>query len=270
MTNHCLPFFFLAALSACVMDGSGTAPDSIEVGGEPADGDSLPEGAISYFKQLACPKGWEPFEDAHGRSLVPAAEGFPRGTTIGEPLDSAEERSHDHAVSIDIEVPEISYAGAPGGGNGGVGQSGTVTFATTAASAPDGVPYVQMLVCKKAAAPVKASAPLPSKMLLFFDADACPDGWKPAKTTPGRLLVGLPQYAPADRPYGGEPFSSAEPRAHTHSVAATLSTTSHGIGLLANGAASGYAKNGEYMIAGDAAAAVMDMPVLALLQCEKE
>jgi hypothetical protein len=272
MKTHVSIGLALFALSACVIDDSGTGVDSVITGptDPAAQGDSIPAGAISYFKRLACPEGWEPYEDAAGRSIVPATEGLPRGATIGEPLAGGEERAHGHAIAASVDLPKVSYVGAAGGGNGGVGSAGMVTLSTTSAPASASIPYVQMLACKKTAEPGAGAAPMPSKMLMFFDADACPSGWTPAKTTAGRLLVGLPQYAPADRPFGAEPFTSAEPRTHTHTVTATLATSSHGIALASGCCADGYAQNGDYSIASDTDPTAVDVPVLALVQCQKE
>jgi hypothetical protein len=260
-------------LSACVLDGQGTGGPPIAMGpGEeiPLGGDALPAGAVSFFKKLSCPEGWKPYEPAAGRTIVAASEGFPSGEAVGDPLASQEERSHSHTMTASVELPKVSYVGAPGGGNSGVGKAGIVTLATTSEPASADIPYVQLLACKKSAEPIPRATPLPSRMLMFFDAEVCPSGWIPAESTVGRLLVGLPQYAPADRPFGGEPFMSPAPRAHGHAFTSTLATTSHGIGLASGCCGDGYAKNGTYEIAAETEPSDVDVPMLALLQCEKE
>ncbi|MDC3955503.1 hypothetical protein [Polyangium jinanense] len=251
-------------------DGTTGVPIATDPGPQPLRGDTLPEGAVSFFKKLACPEGWKPYEPATGRTIVAASEEFPSGATVGEPLASQEERTHSHAIAATVEIPAVSYVGAPGGGNAGVGQAGAVSFATTSELASDDIPYVQLLVCRKNEPSVKRATPLPSRLLMFFDLPECPAGWKPAEGTTGRLLVGLPQDAPADRPFGGDPFTSPALRSHGHAVSSTLETPSHGIALAGGCCGDGYAKNGTYEFAVETEPSEVDMPMLALLQCEKE
>ena len=62
-----------------------------------------------------------------------------------------------------------------------------------------GLPYVQLLTCRKNAQAVPRPTPLPKGMQMYFDMVACPDGWKQTTATQGRLIVGLPQSAPPGR-----------------------------------------------------------------------
>lgn len=271
-TRAMLVSLLLVSLAGCLDDYGAGSGAPIATGPDPQTlrGDALPEGAVSFFKKLACPEGWKPYETAAGRTIVAAGGEFPSGETVGEPLASQEERTHSHAISATVEIPEVSYVGAPGGGNSGVGQSGAFSFATTSEVASAEIPYVQLLVCRKNEAPVPRATPLPPRLLMFFDLPQCPEGWKPAEGTTGRLLVGLPQYAPADRPFGGEPFTSPAFRSHGHAFSSTLETSSHGIALAGGCCGDGYAKNGTYELAAETEPSEVDMPMLALLQCEKE
>ena len=278
-TRKTLASLLLCSLVGCLdTQGSGTGgpivtnpnPNPDPDPQEPLRGDALPTGAVSFFKKLACPEGWKAYEPAAGRTLVAASETFPRGEAVGEPLASLEERMHSHALAVTVELPAVSYVGAPGGGNAGVGKAGPVEFATTSAPASAEIPYVQLLACLKTAEPVPRATPLPPRMLMFFDLKECPSGWKPAEGTAGRLLVGLPKYAPADRPFGGDPFTSPALRSHAHAFASTLETPSHGIGLASGCCGDGYAKDDTYTFAAATEPSEVDVPMLALLQCEKE
>ncbi|MDI1442886.1 hypothetical protein [Polyangium sp. 6x1] len=273
-TRVMLASLLVVSLAGCLdTSGSGSGvPIATDPGPDPQSlrGDALPTGAVSFFKKLACPEGWKPYDLAAGRTIVAASETLPSGETVGSPLASQEERKHSHALAASVEIPAVSYVGAPGGGNSGVGQAGVVSFATTSEPAPDEIPYVQLLACKKDAEPVPRPTPLPPRMLMFFDREKCPSGWKPAEGTAGRILVGLPQDAAADSPFGGDPFTSPEPRSHGHAFSSTVDTPSHGIGLAGGCCGDGYAKKGTYELASATEPSDVDMPMLVLLQCEKE
>ena len=266
MTTVCL------VATNCTMDSSGIGtytPPPTNTGGDATRADSFPMGAVSYFRKLSCPTDWAPYEEAAGRVIISASEGLPRGTLIGEPLSSAEEREHEHSIAATIDVPETQIAGIEGGGNGGMTPAGTYSLEALSGPASAGVPYVQLLACKKTASPGLNVLPLPAKMQTYFDLDECPSGWKPAETAAGRIVVGLPPEAPADMPFGGEPITGPEPRAHSHSVESMLATSSHGVALL-SGCCGKFGKNGTYPLAGQAAAASVDIPMISLLHCEKE
>ena len=158
--------------------------------------DAMPEGAVSFFQGPSCPDGWGAYSAANGRFVVPLVGEDLAGTTHGTELANGEDRLHSHGVTATFHVGSVSYAGIVGGGNHGVGAAGDVAFSATSTEASTGLPYVQLLMCRKVSAPaVKKN--LPSGMLMFFDAQACPSGWKRAQTQ-GRLLIGLPKGAPAD------------------------------------------------------------------------
>lgn len=260
------------ALAACAAgtvgdtagsEGSGTVP--------PVRGDAIPAGAVSFFQTTVCPEGWKPHTDAAGRVLLPAIGEVASGTKVGEPpLESGEDRLHTHEIAAEIDIPAVSYAGVVGGGNAGVGTAGKAAFAATTEPASAGLPYIQMLACKKAEEAVARARPLPSGMLMFFDANTCPEGWARATSTQGRLLVGLPAEAPADVSFGGESLPAGEPRTHTHSSPIALATTPHGIALASGCCGDGYAKDGSYMSLVDTSESEAALPMLQLLQCQKE
>jgi hypothetical protein len=256
----------------------GSAPDggAMDAGSDAGTGtgDALPASAVSFFLGVGCPKGWAPYMAGDGRFFVPTVATFPPGLTTGTPLVSGEDRKHAHAISASFTLGSTEYVGASGGGNGGVTSAGKVTMMTNSDPVSTGLPYIQLLACRKNAQAVPHSAPLPKGLQMFFDMAACPPGWLQTSATQGRFIVGLPQGAPQDVTFGGPAISSTDAgpdvRTHTHTNTATLDTTSHGIALASGCCASGYGANGSYMSTMDTAAADTGLPTLQILHCEKQ
>ncbi len=278
-----LPALNLAACAAgavgpggVLLDG-GTEAGSGGSGGSDAGaltGDALPAAAVSFFQGSTCPTGWVPYTAGDGRFLVPTVATAPGGLTAGTPLMPGEDRTHVHTVSASFALGSTSYVGVSGGGNGGVTSAATVMLMTQSDAASTGLPYVQLLTCRKNAAAVPRPTPLPRGLQMFFDMPACPAGWLQTAATQGRLLVGLPQGAPQDVTFGGPALSSgdagADVRTHTHPNTATLATTSHGIALASGCCGSGYGANGTYMSTMDTGASDTGLPYIELLSCEKQ
>jgi hypothetical protein len=251
----------------------GGSPDGGSPDGGMPVGDSLPPSAVSFFQGSACPAGWVPYTLGDGFFLVPTVATAPGGLPHGSALASGEDRTHTHGIAASFPLGSTSYVGISGGGNGGVGPDSTVMLSTTSAAASTGLPYIQLLVCRKNAAAVPGSAPLPHGLQMFFDMAACPIGWIQTATTQGRLIVGLPQGAPQDVTFGGPSLSSSadagvDVRTHAHAVTATLATTSQGIALASGCCAGGYASNGTYTAMVDSSQDETGLPYLELLACE--
>lgn len=275
MRNQWLAFATSVLLAACFVDSTGigtytSPPTGSSSGGEnPVVGDAFPPGAVSYFRKAACPDDWDFFPLAHGRAIIAANDGLPRGTLFGEPLEKGEDREHEHSMTTVIEVPETQIAAIEGGGNDGMTPAGMNTFSAISGRVASGVPYMRLLTCKKREAPDTNALPLPSKLHAYFDLDACPSGWKKVAMTEGRLVVGRPADAPADLPFGGKSITSPEMPVHTHSFESTFDTNGHGVAL-ASGCCGKFGKKGSIVVAGESDSAVVDIPMIALLQCEKE
>ena len=253
-------------------DGAVSPPDAAITDPIPT-GDSLPMGAISYFNRQTCPSGWLPFDVAAGRTVVPA-QGTEVGLATGMPLTDAEERTHSHPVTATLQLPTVDYAGIAGEANHGLGRGGSQTLNVTFDKASAGIPYVQLLICQKTAAPITTKGLAPAGTLMFFATRDCPAGWGQTSTSTGRFLVGLPENGTANQSFGGKPLQSGpqgepEQRGHSHDAAGTIATSSHGIALLSGGLAEGYAKNDKhaYKVSSDSTA--VDMPYIQLLQCQK-
>ncbi len=233
-------------------------------------GDSLPMGAVMYFTASACPAGWVSYDAAVGRVAVPTTGAAAGGEMRGLPLRSGEERAHTHRVASGFDLGGVSYVGIVGGGNGGVGAAGRVTFATDTAPVSAGLPYVQLLVCRKTAAAVTRTLALPAGMRMFFAGDRCPSGFSQAPGTQGRLPVGLPEGGTNGATFGGTPLGMVDAPTHTHSANVAVTTTPHGIALASGCCGSGYARDGMYTATATTGAAEAEVPTLTLLQCMKD
>ena len=221
---------------------------------------------------MACPSGWQPYDAAAGRSLVPAPDsdgGLPAmPVTQGSALASGEDRTHAHSVSGSVDFPDVQYVAIAGSGNGGLAPSGGAPVVATLSQEQAGLPYLQLLVCQKTAAPVAAAHPVPHGTLLYFTSP-CPAGWTRAADTQGRYLVGLPSGGAAGS-FGGPPLGLGELRTHTHTVSASFSTVSHGVALASGCCGSGYAGSGSYSFSLPSSAAAAGLPYLQLPQCQKD
>ncbi len=248
--------------------GGGSGGGTGGEGGSAPKGDAIPGGAVSFFARPSCPEGWKAFEAGNGRLLLPTLGNAAGGTKYGDPLASGEDRAHTHVIKGSFAVPSTSFAGVVGGGNHGVGTAGVVKFEGPAEPASTGLPYVQLLVCKKAAEAVARSVPLPHGMTMFFDTPACPTGWKQAEATQGRFAVGLPKGAKADLFFGGAPLSGATTRVHEHGKSAVLKTESHGIALASGCCGDGYAANGTYLAGEPSEESEVGLPYVELLHCQ--
>src|SRR4029079_19388390 len=136
----------------------------------------------------------------------------------------------------------VDYAGIAGEANHGLGRGGAQPLTVTLDKAKDGLPYVQLLICHKTAAPIIKKGLAPAGSLMFFQSADCPSGWGRVTTTEGRFLVGLPEKGTAAQSFGGPPLQpgpagQGEKRGHTHEVKGSIATSSHGIALLSGGLA---------------------------------
>lgn len=235
----------------------------------PPAGDALPAGAISFFNKPGCPDGWAPFAEGAGRVAVPTVGESPPLTTQGEPLADGEDRAHGHAIEASADLGSASFAGIAGESNHGVAGQQKAAVAAASEKASSGLPYVQLLACKKLGEPRPGSAPVPRGLLMFWNGTSCPEGYSQPIATQGRMIVGLPEGAPPGLSFGGTSLKPGEARAHSHGVSGTFATTPHGIALASGCCADGYAKNGEYPFAGSSNEVGAGLPTVELLQCQK-
>jgi hypothetical protein len=248
-------------------DGGGALDAGAGDLSAPGSGDPFPTGAISFFRNNACPDGWTRYTTARGRAIVPAPdEDGGAGSSWGTPLTDGEERLHGHdGGSVPVSLPDVSFVGATGSGNA-VGQSGTVALTLASSTDKAAIPYVELWSCKKLGAPVASGKALPSGLVSYFEA-SCPVGWSPSPKLQGRYLVGLPAGAKPGLPFGGAPLHRGEERSHTHDVAGFLATSPKGILLASGCCGGGFAANGSHGYGGTSAPESAAIPYVQLTAC---
>jgi hypothetical protein len=257
--------------TGCSSDSSAV-PDGTTTQTLPPDtekGDPLPGGAISFFNSPACPEGWAPFAEGAGRIAVPTVSADDPLVMKGTPLKDGEDRTHNHLFDAEATLTPVSYVGATGGGNANVAEAKAVTITGPVDKVSSGLPYVQLLACKKLGAPRPGSLPIPRGLLIFFNGTSCPAGWSQPIATQGRMMVGVPEGAKPGLSFGGTSLTSGEARAHGHDVNGSLKTTSHGIALASGCCGDGYAKDGEYLYSGGTDDVGVELPTVQVLQCQK-
>lgn len=260
----------VCVLSCATVEPQGSGDGGSEDLAASAPGDSLPTGTVSFFARQGCPMGWEPFALGVGRTVVPSIGRDPVGVTQGTELSPEEDRLHSHTAQGNVLFPAVSYAGIAGEANHGLGRAGTYAVTVTVKPASAGLPYVQLLVCKKLAPAHPVKPPPPAGTLIFFSSSVCPQGYSQPALTQGRYLVGKPDRAPAGLSFGGPSLAMVEKRTHGHAGQLPITTTSHGIALLSNGGATDYVKDGTHAAGVTAAASAVDFPYVQLLQCQKD
>ena len=226
--------------------------------------DALPTGAISLFLATSCPSGWSSYDAAAGRAIVPTKSD--PSVVVGAPLARNEIRAHHHDATVGVDLSSTSFAGIAGASNTGVAAAGHIDGAIATADGDSGLPYVQLLACKKTA-PASGGI-VPGGMLAFFDGAACPAGWTDAPDAlTGRVLVGNPSGGVPGATFGGAPLASGEMRTHTHPITGTLAVPAHGIALVSGCCAGGYASAGDLAVTATTAVSMSDLPYIQLRAC---
>jgi len=245
------------------IDAPGGTPDS----SLPTSNDPFPTGAISLYLATDCPSGWKAYDDAAGRTLI--AQVADPHTAVGMPLARNETRAHHHDASVGVDFPTVSYVGVAGSGNDSLTPGGHFAASIATADGDAVLPYVQFLACKKVAAP--GAARVPSGLLAYYDAPACPSGWSPAPDAiVGRIAIGVPTGGTPGQTFGGAPLTSGEVRTHTHAISSTLAAAGHGIALLSGCCGGGYGASGDRALTGATSPSTVDLPYLQLRGCTKD
>ncbi len=232
--------------------------------------DSLPTDSVMFFQGTACPSGWAPYLDGVGRAVAAASNPTLGAYPLGSPMGDREVRGHTHNYSGSFTLDGVSYVGVVGGANAGTSAAATVRFDAQTSLDPAGLPYVQLLVCRKTGPVLPRSQGLPRGMMIFFVGERCPPGFSPPVVTRGRVLVGLPEGGQDGATFGGPPLGAGEPNQHTHPTTTELVTAGHGIALASGCCGSGYARNGTYRVMGRTDANWTGMPTVQLRQCQRD
>lgn len=260
-----------ASIDASTDVSSDVSTDSMDAGPPPDAGpmaDGLPTDAVMYFTGTTCPHGWEVYPEAVGRVAMPTVSVALLGVQRGAPLADGEDRVHTHTLSGSLTVPAVSYAGVAGCCNDGVGRAATLPFMASVREASSGLPYLQLLVCRKTG-PAR-TAPLPPGMMVFFASARCPAGFTRAEEPQGHLPVATPIGGLHGARFGATPPGTSEPRPHRHEASPTLTTTPQGIALAGGCCAGDYAAHGTYRPLWSTREAEAGPPTVQLLLCQKD
>jgi hypothetical protein len=229
--------------------------------------DAFPVLAVVFFNAPSCPAGWESYQKASNRLLVPMS-----GSEVGQqvpPGPTAGHTQHFQKFNATLILPSVSYAlGSIGCLNNCVVAAGAYPFTGEGTAADDNLPKVELLPCEKGIdEPVVGT--IPSGLMSYFFRDVCPKHWTQVVDASGRILIGLPAGGTASARFGGPPLSSGEDRKHSHRVSGTMTTLVQEVAA-ASGGAGGYGANGTYPYNGITEESSTFEPYLALLLCRKD
>ncbi len=132
----------LAILAAAVLQVSAGP------GGRAPHGDPAPRSMVTFMQAgTPCPAGWSYSIVVAGRMLVGTDAADTVARVIGTPLTPEEDRTHGHELgAASIELPYRSISAADGGNQQGAG-AGVRPLTGSAAEAPSGLPFIQLLPC---------------------------------------------------------------------------------------------------------------------------
>lgn len=267
-TDASVPNLDLPFIQLLVCQKGSPAPIARAPGDPPAD--PYPYMTIAHFA-AGCPSGWVPYQEANGYFIVPTGPGAKLQATVGSPLANGQDVMHAHVMSGAIDLPEVSYVGVGGhGADHQVATKGVEAFAGTTGIAGSGIPYTQVLTCKKIVNPPANPSPIPPGVVIFFASEYCPSGWANTLTTAGRFMVGLPPGGVLGAAFGGSALRPEEVRTHNHAFHGSVSIPHVGVGLAAGSGASGYAAHGRYSFDGSTMPAPAGIPYIQLTQCTKQ
>jgi hypothetical protein len=189
---------------------------------------------------------------------------------VGTALASGEDRQHTHSYSSSIYLGDVSYVLAHGNANNGLTPSGGAGFSGATQAASSAIPYVQQLLCQKTAFQHNTNPPtgVPANVLTLFITQDCPYGWKQARMTAGRYLVGLPAGGTAQAAFGGPPLRAGEDRTHVHYFSGSVGTSSYGIEGASGCCGDGYGQNGTYDYSANTDPAPGGLPYMIVTQCQ--
>lgn len=117
-------------------------------GSAPGD-DGAPRGMVAFFAAgSGCPDGWQAASAAAGRLVVGVRDVNDVGSRVGLPLGDREDRAHLHAFSAGAMIGVKNLAAADGG-NQSAAQPGASTTAGSTLPARTGLPFTQLIVCRR-------------------------------------------------------------------------------------------------------------------------
>jgi hypothetical protein len=228
--------------------------------------------AVSFFSSSECPDGWEPYERAEGRFVVPTVSRDDRvGKVYGTPILEAV-APHQHALAASFTTQRVDYALAKKfiWWNKNVAKHGTYKVAGTTTEEYVDIPFVKLSICR-IQDDARSGAVIPSGLMVYVGAQRCDteSGWEDAPGTKGRYLVGLPQNGETGLTFGGPALEDGELRAHRHEFKGSVTLPTYSIAGAAGCCAQWYAGKGTYPLEGVTQESTVELPYVALRQCLK-
>lgn len=231
--------------------------------------DPTPAGAISYFDS-GCPEGWERYEPAAGRTVVPVSGDSSIARQVGTPLAEGErpQHSHDGEVSLMLDGSRIrqyepwsstfEIANVP---------LRRIDLNTSIADTSSELPVAKLETCIKREQP---QGEAPAGMVFFFADLVCPTGWSRFEEAEGRILAGADQTPGA---FGASrALSDGEQRQHSHLIGgpAELETIELTVWSGCNTCTTRWVLEEFYQYRGQARQTDSGLPYLQLLACSKD
>ena len=178
--------------------------------------DPAPIRAISYFTG-GCPSGWQDYEPASGRALLPVAADGGLARPVGGALAPGATLRHTHEGTAILNMEGsrlrqhptnygyIPMADLP---------QGPLRLNVAVEESSTGLPVVKLGACVKVEAAVGKAPP---GMVMFFAGPDCPADWSPFSEANGRLLTGALPGDGSTGPFGSTlALRDGEDRQHSH------------------------------------------------------
>jgi hypothetical protein len=113
--------------------------------------DGAPARMVTFFNAAACPPGWNPVSIASGRLLLASTDPAKVGVNVNPPLGNLEDRTHKHGYSGTVALNYKSISAGDSCCNPSAAHARDNPFSGTTNNAPSGLPFVQLLICERAA-----------------------------------------------------------------------------------------------------------------------
>ncbi|MEM9385480.1 MAG: hypothetical protein AAGA68_10495 [Pseudomonadota bacterium] len=237
--------------------------------------DSMPRGSAVLLSPKVpgapnrCPNGWQSFDAANGRFVVPLQEG---GTPLGMGGGPAVEQfglplTHQHGLSTEVDIGKRAVAASHSCCNTNPGNTKNRTIAGPADGAEGSLPYFTLMLCLKTETPTQP-APIAQGLVAFFpNRDSCPQGWSTNDDMRGRYLVGSALGDQAT--FGGAPLTDLENRVHLHEFSGEVALHKTEV-VAAPGGDHHWAKKKKYDYNGESTEQGSGAPYIQMLTCTKD
>jgi hypothetical protein len=130
------------------------------------------------------------------------------------------------------------------------------------------LPAAALILFARPSASTPADDGVPGGTIAFFaSGSGCPDGWQPASSASGRLLVAANDGNVVGQRVG-EPLGDQEDRTHSHTYVAKAMIPTRNI-VAVNGGNNQAAQPGTLEVEGAAASSSSELPFVQLTVCRK-